>query len=82
MDDMEEHVRKNPLGSEKVSSLMLKFAIPSIIAMVIGALYNIVDQLFIISLRFGTVGVDELLRVYFVGMGDGAVLPVLFGDKF
>ena len=55
MDDMEEHVRKNPLGSEKVSSLMLKFAIPSIIAMVIGALYNIVDQLFI-GHAVGTLG--------------------------
>lgn len=37
----------NPLGSEKVSGLMLRFAIPSIIAMMVSALYNIVDQLFI-----------------------------------
>lgn len=37
----------NPLGTEKVSKLMLKFAIPSIVAMLVGALYNIVDQLFI-----------------------------------
>ena len=37
----------NPLGSEPVGKLMLKFAVPSIIAMLVGALYNIVDQLFI-----------------------------------
>lgn len=37
----------NPLGSEKVSKLMMKFAIPSIIAMMVSAIYNIVDQLFI-----------------------------------
>ncbi len=37
----------NPLGTEPVGRLMLKFAIPSIIAMLVGALYNIVDQLFI-----------------------------------
>ncbi|MBR6222969.1 MAG: MATE family efflux transporter [Lachnospiraceae bacterium] len=37
----------NPLGIAPVKSLMLKFAIPSIIAMLVGALYNIVDQLFI-----------------------------------
>lgn len=39
--------KDNPLGSEKVSKLMLKFAVPSIIAMLVGALYNIIDQLFI-----------------------------------
>ena len=38
---------KNPLGTEPVSKLMLKFAIPSIIGMLVAALYNIVDQLFI-----------------------------------
>lgn len=45
----------NPLGSEKVSKLMLKFAIPSIVAMLVGALYNIVDQLFI-GQRVGELG--------------------------
>lgn len=38
---------ENPLGKEPVGKLMLKFAVPSIIAMLVGALYNIVDQLFI-----------------------------------
>lgn len=37
----------NPLGTEPVGVLLRKFAIPSIIATVIGALYNIVDQIFI-----------------------------------
>ena len=37
----------NPLGTEPVSRLMLKFSVPSIIAMLVGALYNIVDQFFI-----------------------------------
>lgn len=35
------------LGTEKISVLMKKFAVPSIIAMLVSALYNIVDQLFI-----------------------------------
>ena len=39
--------KKNPLGTEKISSLLLRFAIPSIIAMVVSALYNMVDQFFI-----------------------------------
>lgn len=42
-----EKEKINPLGSESVSRLMVKFAIPSIIGMLVGALYNIVDQLFI-----------------------------------
>lgn len=37
----------NPLGTEPVSKLMVKFAVPSIIGMLVSALYNIVDQLFI-----------------------------------
>ncbi|WP_352400702.1 MATE family efflux transporter [Anaerotignum sp.] len=37
----------NPLGTEKVSSLLLKFSVPAIIGMVVNALYNIVDRIFI-----------------------------------
>ena len=37
----------NPLGNEKISRLIIRFAVPSIIAMLIIAFYNIVDQLFI-----------------------------------
>lgn len=39
--------RSELLGNAPVTSLMVKFAVPSIIAMLVGALYNIVDQLFI-----------------------------------
>ncbi len=42
---MEE--KKNPLGYKPVGALLKQFAIPSIIAMLVGALYNIVDQFFI-----------------------------------
>lgn len=44
---MEEKEKINPLGTAPVSSLMVKFAVPSIIGMLVSALYNIVDQLFI-----------------------------------
>ena len=37
----------NPLGTLPVGRLLLKFAIPSIIAMLVTSLYNIVDQIFI-----------------------------------
>lgn len=39
--------KQNPLGYSSVTRLMFKFAIPSIIGMLVSALYNIVDQLFI-----------------------------------
>lgn len=42
-----ENRRENPLGSEPVGKLLVKFAIPSIIAMLVTGLYNIVDQIFI-----------------------------------
>ena len=45
----------NPLGSEPISKLMVKFSVPSIISMIVGALYNIVDQLFI-GQSVGTLG--------------------------
>lgn len=35
------------LGKEKISKLLLNFSIPCIISMLVGALYNIVDQIFI-----------------------------------
>ena len=38
---------ENPLGVRPVGRLLLEFAIPSIIAMMVSALYNIVDQFFI-----------------------------------
>ena len=37
----------NPLGTEKISKLMVRFAVPSIIALVVNSLYNMVDQVFI-----------------------------------
>ena len=37
----------NPLGTERIGKLVLTFAVPSIISMVVNALYNIVDQIFI-----------------------------------
>ena len=44
---MHNDVHSNPLYYEKIYKLLLKFATPSIISMLVGALYNIVDQIFI-----------------------------------
>jgi len=39
--------RKNILGTVPVKKLLLKFTVPSIIAMLVSSLYNMVDQIFI-----------------------------------
>lgn len=44
---MSEENVENPLGYEKISTLLRKFAVPGIIAMVVNSIYNIVDQIFI-----------------------------------
>ena len=38
---------ENILGTEKIGKLLVKFAIPGIISMVVNSLYNIIDQIFI-----------------------------------
>ena len=38
---------ENPLGSEKIATLLRSYAIPSITATLVSSLYNIVDQVFI-----------------------------------
>ena len=42
-----ENNQNNALGTEPIGSLLARFAIPSIIAMLVSSLYNIVDQFFI-----------------------------------
>ena len=40
------------LGTEKVSRLMRKFALPCVISQLVGALYNIVDQIYIANASY------------------------------
>lgn len=46
---MEKEVpeRKSPFTTEPIGRLILKFAVPSVIALLVNSLYNIVDQIFI-----------------------------------
>ena len=44
------------LGTEKISKLIRKFSIPCILSLVISALYNIVDQIFIGNSSLGYLG--------------------------
>lgn len=44
---MENVKTENPLGYKKISKLLFDFAVPSVIAMLVSSLYNVVDQIFI-----------------------------------
>ena len=74
---MEERVKANPLGVVPVNKLMVKFAIPSIIAMLVSSLYNIVDQLFI-GQAVGTLG-NAATNVVFPLSTISIALALLFG---
>ncbi len=43
----EQNIQSHPLASEPIGKLIVKFAVPSVISMLVNSLYNIVDQIFI-----------------------------------
>lgn len=52
------------LEEEALSKLMLKFSIPCVLSMLVGALYNIVDQIFIGNSSVGTIGITATSVVF------------------
>ena len=67
----------NPLGVQPVGRLLRKFAIPSIVAMLVGALYNMVDQIFI-GHSIGELG-NAATNVAFPLTTSCTALALLFG---
>lgn len=53
---MEQVQKIHALGQEKISKLLLKFSIPCVMGLLISALYNIVDQIFIGNSELGYLG--------------------------
>ncbi len=79
------------LESEKVTKLMMKYSIPCVISLVVGALYNIVDQIFIANADYlGSYGnaantvvfpmtVFALAIAVMIGDGGCAFVSILLG---
>lgn len=44
---MEQSQQNQSLGREKIGKLMLKFSVPCVLSLLVSALYNVVDQIFI-----------------------------------
>ena len=73
-----KETEKNPLASAPIGGLMMKYAIPSVVALVVNALYNIVDQIFI-GWGVGTLGNSATNVVFPLNMVVMA-LALLLGD--
>lgn len=53
---MEQSEESKFLGEAKIAKLLLKFSIPCILSLLISALYNIIDQIFIGNSELGYLG--------------------------
>ena len=82
---------ENPLGYEKIPKLLKNFAVPSIVASLVGSIYNIVDQIFIgrgvgylgnaatnVSYPFSTICLAIALLV---GIGSSSRVSLFLGCK-
>ena len=69
--------RREYLGTRPIGGLMLEFAVPSIIAMLVTAVYNIVDQIFI-GQAIGTLG-NAATNIAFPLAMSCTALGLLFG---
>lgn len=70
--------KENILGTEKIGKLLVKFAIPGIISMVVNSLYNIIDQIFI-GQGVGYLG-NGATSVTFPMVTFAMAFSLLFGD--
>lgn len=53
---MDHQEQETALGVEKIPKLMLKFCVPCILSLLVSALYNIVDQIFVGNSELSTLG--------------------------
>lgn len=77
MDAAKERPADNPLGTERIGRLMLKFSVPAIVSFLVNAIYNIVDQIFI-GQGIGTLGMAAT-NVAFPLNTIATALALLFG---
>jgi putative MATE family efflux protein len=79
------------LGEEKISKLLLKFSVPAIIGMLVNALYNMVDRIFIgnwvgsLGIAGITIGFPIMLVIMacamLIGIGSTSLLSIKLGEQ-
>lgn len=71
---------ENPLAAERVGKLMGRYAVPCIISLLVGALYNIVDQIFIANApylgSYGNAANTAVFPLTVIALG----IAVMIGD--
>lgn len=89
---MEQSGENNFLGKARIEALLLKFSIPCILSLLISALYNIVDQIFIGNSELGYLGnaatgivfpiiIISQAFAWCIGDGSAAYLSICQGKK-
>ena len=83
--------RSQEIGEGKISALLLKFSIPAIVGMLVSALYNVVDRIFIgqgvgsLGIAGATVGFPIMLvQMAFgmlIGLGGNALVSIRLGEQ-
>lgn len=72
--------KQDSLGTEKVTSLLLKFSVPAIIGMLVNAMYNIVDRIFIGHIpgvgNIAITGVGITLPIMTIILGFGMLVGI------
>ncbi|MBZ4668813.1 MAG: efflux family protein [Defluviitaleaceae bacterium] len=86
MEDRQEQLR-----SERIGTLLLKFSIPAIVGMLVNALYNIVDRIFIGQGvdAFAITGIGVVFPIMtiimafgmLVGIGSTSLISIRLGEK-
>ncbi len=79
------------LGIKPISKLLLKFSIPAVIAMIVNAIYNIVDRIFVgkyvgeNALAGLTITFPVMMLIFafagLIGAGGAALMSIRFGEK-
>ena len=81
----------NVLGEEKITTLLRRYSVPAIIGMVVNALYNVVDSIFV-GQGVGEIGLVAVTLAFplmvvllavgmFVGLGAGAIVSIRLGQR-
>ncbi len=79
------------LGEEKISRLLLRFSVPAIVGMLVNALYNVVDRIFIgnsigsLGIAGITIGFPIMLVIMafsmLIGFGANSLISIRLGEQ-
>ncbi len=86
--------RSKQLGEEKIGKLLMRFSIPAIVGMLVNALYNVIDRMFIGHIGGGigkiaisgvavTFPISNIIMAFgmLVGIGTAAIISIKLGQQ-